>query len=115
MSRGLGKIQRRILEYLHGKNGWAANAREVAQHVYGEKWDREFTDSEYQHAATALRTLCARGLIFKSAPGWYSSEPKPDWLVPWVEKPDPEYERLMRESDAVITICETSLERPGLL
>ena len=60
MSRGLGKIQRRTLEYLSSIDPWAATAREVAQHVYGENWDLEFTDSKYQHAATALRTLLAR-------------------------------------------------------
>ena len=97
MSRGLGKIQRQTLEHLRGWDDWAFRAREVAQHVYGIEWGPEFTDSAYKQVATALRTLCARGLIYKWGPGRYGSESKPDRLVPHVEEPDPELERKMAE------------------
>ena len=111
MSRGLGKIQRQTLEYLRGWDDWAFRAREVARHVYGIEWGPEFTDSAYQQVATALRTLCARGLIYKWGPGIYGSEPKPDWLVPYVEEVDLEYEQMMRDSKAGLERAYAALAR----
>ena len=70
MGRGLGKIQRFILEYLKEKSGWKSLLgiiynfyhKQAGLGVY-EDWQGVFSENVYQSFARAARTLENREII----------------------------------------------------
>lgn len=79
MGRGLGKLQKKILEVMDKNPQRVFGARELAELIFGEDafregWRRKYLKTEYQAAiARALRGLEKRGLIVKIRRGSYMS------------------------------------------
>jgi hypothetical protein len=79
MGRGIGEIQKRILEEMNKNPRRVYDAEELAKRLFGEKafiegWRKKYLRTKYQATiARALKSLERRGLIVRLKRGSYMS------------------------------------------
>lgn len=75
MGKGLGPIQRKVIKFLQGREGWSADIETIASDIFDLARPIQKSASAYQSTARALRSLENRGLVFYVAYGRWGITP----------------------------------------
>jgi len=77
MSRGPGKVQRRVLDLFAAKPDWMPDSIELAARVFDKN---PISDSEHVSVRRALRALVQSGVVVDMGRHWHDNRKR--WCLP---------------------------------